>query len=75
MAKSLEYVEFRPQNCMYCHQANAQIRLETDKFYRWRLGGELIQNIWPEMDSDTREILISGIHPECYEKIFEGTEK
>jgi hypothetical protein len=36
---------------------------------KWR-GGALIQDALPELDADQRELLVSGIHPECWAKMF-----
>ena len=38
--------------------------------------GENIQNAFPDMNAEDREILISGTHPACWDKLFpeeEGT--
>jgi hypothetical protein len=36
---------------------------------RWKQG-ELIQNVWPNMSSDDREILISGWTPAEWDMLF-----
>lgn len=43
--------------CAYC-QAEFTFRLEEDSYQRW-MGGEHIQDVWPEMTRDERELLIS----------------
>jgi hypothetical protein len=35
----------------------------------------LIQNIFPDWSNDQRELLITGIHPECWAKIFPPEEE
>jgi hypothetical protein len=47
--------------------------LEDEKYRRW-IAGELVQRVWPHMTPDDRELLITGTHPACWEKIFEGVE-
>lgn len=37
-------------------------------------GGELIQNALPNLSSDDREFLISGMSPEGWEKLFGGED-
>lgn len=37
-------------------------------------GGELIQNALPNISSDDREFLISGMSPEGWEKLFGGNK-
>jgi len=32
--------------------------------------GEYIQNAFPEMSIEDREILITGTHPACWDKLF-----
>lgn len=59
-------VETRP--CTVCGSTTA-LTLDRDKFERWQQG-ELIQNVWPEKTADEREMLITGIHPVCWDNIF-----
>ena len=33
-------------------------------------GGEYIQNAFPDMSAEDRELLISGTHPACWNKLF-----
>jgi hypothetical protein len=33
-------------------------------------GGEYIQNAFPDMSIEDRELLISGTHPACWTKLF-----
>jgi len=36
---------------------------------RWR-EGENIQHAFPDMSAGDREVLISGTHPACWDKLF-----
>lgn len=54
--------------CPVCHETST-IHIEEEKFERW-VSGELIQKVWPHMTPDDRELLITGTHPACWEKIF-----
>jgi hypothetical protein len=56
------------KTCIFCG-ANHLIPLDEEKYRRWR-SGEHVQNVWPEMSADQREILISGTCPECWEREF-----
>jgi len=38
-------------------------------YRQWR-GGELIQNAFPSMTADEREVLVSGTHGECFYALF-----
>jgi hypothetical protein len=58
---------------MVCNKPPKAIELDENAFRRWQ-AGDLIQRCFPDMDEDTREILITGTHPACFETIFEGME-
>ena len=49
--------------------------LDRGAVERWQ-AGELIQNAFPDMSINDREIMISGTHPECWNKLFgEGDDE
>jgi hypothetical protein len=50
------------------------VELDTDKLKRWQTG-ELVQNVWPEKSPDEREMLITGIHPDCWGQFFGPDEE
>jgi hypothetical protein len=56
------------KKCPGCFQA-VTIEVDKDNYFRWK-GGELIQRAFPELTPDQRELLISGTHPECWDKMF-----
>jgi len=43
--------------------------LDRGAVERWQ-AGELIQDAFPDMSINDREIMISGTHPECWNKLF-----
>lgn len=59
----------------FCHVCgkSSTIRLEgrdqVDGFYRWH-AGEKIQRALPMLDADTRELLMTGTHPACWDLLF-----
>ena len=55
--------------CPHCHKSSF-IDIRTEDYERWQ-GGELIQNVWPEMTPDERELLMTGIHPGCWNEMFD----
>ncbi len=57
--------------CISCGERSI-IELDEDKFHRW-MGGEHVQNVWPEMSADKRELLITGTHGKCWDKMFGET--
>lgn len=60
------------KTCIFCSHEH-KVVMDKEKYFRWR-NGELIQNVFPEMTSDQREILISGTCPECWDKYMKDDE-
>jgi hypothetical protein len=48
--------------------------LDRQLVERWR-EGELIQDVFPDMSVNDREMLITGTHPACWDKLFPGEEE
>ena len=56
--------------CIHCD--NETFFLMTKQQYdRWQTNGEYIQIVFPHLDANVREWMISGTHPACWEDIFE----
>lgn len=55
--------------CNMCQQPATVENVSVDALQRWR-AGEHIQNAFPDMSAGDREILISGTHDECWNKLF-----
>jgi hypothetical protein len=49
-------------------------RLDRQAVESWQ-GGELIQNAFPDMTMGDRELLISGTHAACWDKLFPREEE
>lgn len=45
------------------------VRVNREHFKAWREDGVLIQQAMPELSADDRELLISGICADCWEKL------
>lgn len=56
--------------CPVC-RTTTEMRLPIEKLVKWRKG-HLIQNVFPTLHPDVRELIMSGTHPECWDKMFEG---
>lgn len=54
--------------CNVCYQQE-HFNLLINLWNRWQ-GGELIQRCFPQLTPDEREILISGICGDCFDKMF-----
>ncbi len=68
MADNTLMVLFTTNPCLYCGKTS-EVELDLEKVRRWQ-AGEHVQNVWPEMSADERELLITGIHPQCWDSIF-----
>lgn len=47
-----------------------RVECDADGYEKWCNGEGLIQDMLPELDPEEREVLISGICPECWNNIF-----
>ncbi len=61
-------VSFTTRPCPICGHTSNMI-VDKARLDRWQ-GGELIQRCFPEMSKDQRELLITGTHPKCWDKMF-----
>lgn len=55
--------------CRGCKEANS-ILVDADMFQRWFNREILVQDAFPFLTIDQREILMTGIHPDCWDKMF-----
>lgn len=60
--------------CSHCGQIN-RIAMTHEQYIKYTECSELVQNIFPELSPQKREILITGICPQCWEKIFPPEEE
>ena len=56
--------------CCVCNEYEVW-SLDRELVERWQ-GGENIQRVFPDMSAGEREVLITGIHPACWDKLFPG---
>lgn len=54
--------------CPFCGKESV-VSVFEDDYYAWLRNG-LVQDVFPYLSADERELLISGICPECWEKTF-----
>lgn len=54
--------------CPICH-CDTYLQVDAEEYARWQ-AGELIQVAMPDLDADEREMLISGICPDCWDDMF-----
>ncbi len=58
--------------CPICH-VQKMLFVAPEDYVRWQ-NGELIQDCFPYRSPDEREMLISGICPDCWEGMFSAEE-
>jgi hypothetical protein len=59
--------------CMLCRQPVALDQLDPERVARWQ-AGEFVQDVFPDLSAPEREVLVSGSHAECFEKVFADDE-
>jgi len=47
-----------------------EIDITWEQMHRWKMGGELLQNVCPHLSVDDREFLISGSTKEEWDNFF-----
>lgn len=58
--------------CPFCGKDHF-IAVSFEDYERWQ-AGELIQNAFPYLSADERELLKTGICPSCWDKMFPPEE-
>jgi hypothetical protein len=64
---------YQTRTCVVCGKSTI-VELDTVKAEKWLRGSGHVQDIFPEMSKDDRELLISGTHPVCWNKLFPPDE-
>ena len=59
------------RKCQECGKI-IKIEMTDDQYNKYISGDDLIQNIFPELSPEIREMLISGTCPDCWNKIFQN---
>ena len=61
-------VEYETKPCMHCGKTTV-MKLDRESVEAWK-NGEFIQEAFPELNKGSRELIVSGIHPECWNAMF-----
>jgi len=59
--------------CIMCGET-ATVKMLVHHYLEWQKGG-LINMVCPEMPAETREMLISGTHPDCWDKMVQDDDE
>jgi phage FluMu protein Com len=65
MANEKAYIKVQ---CPHCKKEKL-IEVNRDGYEKWK-SGALVQEAFPDLPAAEREMLISGICPECWNKMF-----
>ena len=60
-------------NCPGCQHPGRVTDVKPAALQAW-LDGAHIQDVMPELSADTRELLISGMHADCWDALFPPDE-
>lgn len=41
-----------------------------EKWFAYGIKGEFIQDVFPELNAEEREVFITGIHPDCWQRLY-----
>jgi hypothetical protein len=64
-----ETITVHTKPCPFCNETHT-VEVSATGFQRWAVDGEYIQNALPELNSDNRELLMTGTCAECWDNIF-----
>lgn len=59
--------------CPFCGRGN-EVEVNESDYWDWD-DGKMAQDAFPYLSADEREMLISGICPQCWDKTFGGDEE
>lgn len=66
---SKNYMTLRVR-CPFCNALTTVDNITNDEYRRILIGQERIQDVVPHLSAETRELIISGICPECQKSTF-----
>lgn len=67
-SKMAAQVRYLTPQCNWCGK-RTELILPVDSVNELRLG-RLVQQVFPKWPADSRELLITGTHPECWDRMF-----
>lgn len=51
------------------------VSIDTEQYHQWQFGRRYIQDVMPELDSDQREFILSGLTPKEWNDRFGDLEE
>lgn len=58
-----------PPRCSECNRQEA-VEIPGDVWYKYGVQGLHVQDAWPSSTPDQREMLLTGTHPECWDRMW-----
>jgi hypothetical protein len=55
--------------CIHCKEGSF-VKVDAQAFDNWKNRVTLIQDAFPELNAEQRELLQTGIHAECWTEMF-----
>jgi hypothetical protein len=69
ISQTTQTVIWQPINCPLCGGRNKPMELDRKAFEAWQ-GGTYIQHAFPMLPPGQREVMITGAHAECFDRMF-----
>ena len=57
------------KTCLHCNN-EVYFLMTQDQYDRWKVKRDFVQHVFPHLDLEIREWMISGTHPECWQQLF-----
>lgn len=61
------------KTCMHCNKTT-EFSLSEKQFSDYIVGRKFVQDVFPELSKEDREMIISGTHPSCWDEMFQVYE-
>lgn len=61
-------MRYQTPRCQMCHQSSV-LDLDEVAVLAWQ-GGLHIQNAFPHLSADSRELILTGTHPSCWDEMM-----
>lgn len=55
--------------CFVCGETS-EVEVDANAYRYWKNGELLVQDAFPGMSPEQRELLITGTHPSCWDSMF-----
>jgi|APGre2960657373_1045057.scaffolds.fasta_scaffold27882_4 hypothetical protein len=62
------------RTCHHCGE-ESQFGINYEEYQRLFIKQEHVQDVFPNMPKEDRELMISGIHPKCWIEMFEDFDE